>query len=164
MTSRSPVPENPRSPKSSAALRVICSRTSVPRSPSPPAMTAIIWASSAPGLDRAEEGAQTAEDPRARGGPPRPGSPPRTGGKRDAGRQRLPTASMRLRPRELVLPALDEGQDLLAAGDVARGGPRGPAGPPQRPVVGPAAQRPRPGAELHDLALAAERALGHLGP
>src|SRR3954469_10666612 len=176
MTSRRPVPENPRSPKSSAALRVICSRTSVPRSPSPPAMTAIIWASSAPGLlDRAEEGAQTAEDPRggAGAGPPggragacprRPGGRPPTGGKRDAGRQRLPTASMRLRPRELVLPALDEGQDLLAAGDVAGGGPWDAAGPPQRPVVGPAAQRPRPGAELHGLALAAERALGDLGP
>src|SRR3954451_20394110 len=164
MTSRRPVPENPRSPKSSAALRVICSRTSVPRSSSPPAMTAIIWASSAPGLDGAEEGAQTAEDARTRAWPRRPGGHPRTGGKRDAGRQRVPTASMRLRARELVLPALDEGQDLLAAGDVARGGPRDPAGPPQRPVVGPAAQRPRPGAQLHDLPLAAQRALGDLGP
>src|SRR3954470_20636188 len=164
MTSRRPVPENPRSPKSSAALRVICSRTSVPRSPSPPAMTAIIWASSPAGLDGAEEGAQTAEDPRARAWPRRPGGHPRTAGKRDAGRQRVPTASMRLRPRELVLPALDEGQDLLAAGDVAGGGPWDAAGPPQRPVVGPAAQRPRPGAELDSLALAAERALGDLGP
>ena len=51
------------------------------------------------GLDGAEEGAQTAEDPRAGARARRPGGHPRTAGKRDAGRQRVPAVPMRLRPR-----------------------------------------------------------------